>query len=44
MHNGRMRLMIDKWGAIKPTSEELPAAVDTEKKFHETEYELVRNT
>jgi hypothetical protein len=43
MHNGHMRLMIDKWGAIKPTTEKLSAAVDTSKNFHETEYELVPN-
>jgi hypothetical protein len=39
-----MRLAIDKWGAIKPTSEVIPAdAVNTEKRISDVVYQELKS-
>lgn len=41
MHHNKMRLSIDKWGAIKETTTAIPGDVNMERNFSSVEYELV---
>eukprot|EP00188_Purpureofilum_apyrenoidigerum_P000194 Plantae.Rhodophyta-Purpureofilum_apyrenoidigerum.ctg1076.p2 GENE.Plantae.Rhodophyta-Purpureofilum_apyrenoidigerum.ctg1076~~Plantae.Rhodophyta-Purpureofilum_apyrenoidigerum.ctg1076.p2 ORF type:complete len:134 (+),score=29.28 Plantae.Rhodophyta-Purpureofilum_apyrenoidigerum.ctg1076:267-668(+) len=42
MHKNFMRLAVDKWGAIKPSEEDIPSSgLNTDKNISAVEYELV---
>jgi hypothetical protein len=44
MHKNCMRLAIDKWGAIKPTTEVLQAeSINTEKRMSEIVYQQIKS-
>jgi len=42
MFKGHMRLAVDKWGKLEPSSTPLSEDISTSENLSETEYELVR--
>lgn len=41
MRQGYMRIAVDKWGAIKPSNDEIPSEPNTEKNFSDIKYEIM---